>query len=216
MTAVMKYFSRFTVLALTSCLAIASCTPAERSYDQSSSEASDSVIDASTKAKVNTAEVDMDGREKSFILSSYSHSLYMVDLAAITAQSKNSELRKFGDQLGTSYQAIVSSVEKMAKSEGLLMQRKLSEAQQKELSALKELSSPTLDQQSLQKINQMLATFTTVFKEGSHLKNVELKNFADASLPKVQQQQAMAAKLIAASTDSGTQSTRPGEVSTGN
>lgn len=212
----MKYFSRFTVLALTGCLTIASCTPAERSYDHSSTEASDSVIDASTKAKVNTAEVDMDGREKSFILSSYSHSLYMVDLAAITAQSKNSELRKFGNQLGTTYQEIVVGVEKLAKNDGLLMQRQLSAAQQKELSALKELSSPTLDQQSLQKINQMLATFTTVFKEGSHLQKAELKNFADTKLPLVQQQQAMVAKLIAASTDSGTQSTRPGEVSTGN
>jgi predicted outer membrane protein len=216
MTVVMKYFSRFTVLALTGCLAMASCTPAERSYEHSSTEASDSVIDASTKAKVNTAEVDMDGREKSFILSSYSHSLYMVDLASITAQSKNSELRKFGDQLGASYQGIVTSVEKMAKNEGLLMQRQLSAAQQKELSSLKELSSPTLDQQSLQKINQMLSTFTTVFKEGSHLQNEELKNFANAHLPEVQKQQAMAVKLIAASTDSGTQSTRPGEVSTGN
>jgi hypothetical protein len=212
----MKYFSRFTVLAITSCLAIASCTPAERSYDHSSTEASDSVIDAETRAKVNTAEIDMDGREKAFILSTYSHGLYMSDLAAITAQSKNEKLRTFGDQLGSSYQTTVSDVEKMAKTEGLLLQRQLSSAQQKELSALKELSSPTLDQQVLQKVNQMLATFTTVFKEGSYLKNTALKDFADAHLPEVQKQQAAAAKLITASTDSGTQSTRPGEVSTGN
>lgn len=212
----MKYFSRFTVLAITSCLAIASCTPAERSYEHSSTEASDSVIDAETRAKVNTAEIDMDGREKAFILSTYSHSLYMSDLAAITAQSKNEKLRTFGDQLGSSYQTTVSDVEKMAKTEGLLLQRQLSSAQQKELSALKELSSPTLDQQVLQKVNQMLATFTTVFKEGSYLKNTALKDFADAHLPEVQKQQAAAAKLITASTDSGTQSTRPGEVSTGN
>ena len=212
----MKYFSRFTVLAMTSCLAIASCTPAERSYEHSSTEASDSVIDADTRAKVNTAEIDMDGREKAFILSTYSHSLYMSDLAAITAKSKNEKLRTFGNQLGNSYQTIVRDVEKMAKTEGLLLQRQLSSAQQKELSALKELSSPTLDQQVLQKVNQMLATFTTVFKEGSYLKNAELKNFADTHLPEVQKQQAAAAKLITASTDSGTQSTRPGEVSTGN
>lgn len=200
--------------AIATLMLVASCSSSEREHRDTAAEPVDTTIDATTKAQVSTADIDMDGAEKAFIISTYSQSLYVIDLTTAAAKSKDAALRSFSKQLTPSYQKMVVDLEKIAKGKGLSLERKLSDAQQKELNAIKELSSPTLDQQILQKIQSLQAAYTTLFKEAEHLTNVDIKDFAKNSLKTIHSQQEETTKLINKANETGSQSTRPGEVAT--
>lgn len=199
---------------ITTLLLVISCHPSEREHRDKAAEPVDSAIDITTKAKVATADIDMDGAEKAFVISTYSQSLYVTELANIAAKSSTAALRDFAKKITPSYQKMIIDMEKIAKGKGLLLERNLSETQQKELNAIKELSSPTLDQQVLQKLQTMQAAFTTVFKEAQHLQNHDLNVYASDALHTIHQQQAETTKLVNAANPTGSQSTRPGEVAT--
>lgn len=189
-----------------------SCNPSGREHRDKAAEPVDSTVDATTKAKVSTADIDMDGAEKAFIISTYSQGLYTIELTNIAAKSQYGALRTFAKKIAPNYQKMISDMERIAKGKGLLLERNISAAQQKELDALKELSSPTLDQQLLQKLQSLQATFTTLFKEGQQLQNADLKNYASNALAIIHQQQAETTKLVDAVNETGSQSVRPGEV----
>lgn len=206
--------NRNVIVAITAIsLAAASCTLSKKEQRENAGISADSTIDATTKAKVSTADIDMDGSEKSFILAIHSQSLYVTELTNIAAKSKNDELRVFVKKIASSYQKISRDIEMIAKGKGISLERKLSDMQQKELNSIKELSSPTLDQQVLQKIQSLQASFTMLFKEAQHLPNKDLQNFANNGLMIIHNQQAATSKLFNAANETGSQSTRPGEVS---
>lgn len=190
------------------------CNSAEREHRDGPVAPSDSVIDATTKAHISTADVNVDGDEKAFIISIYSQSLYTTELATIAAKSQMPALRSLAKDITPSYQKLMADMEKIAKGKGMLLERNLSESQQKELDAIKELASPTLDQQVLQKLQTLQAAFTNLFKEGQNLYNTDLKQYAGNALKVIQQQQAPTAKLMKLVNETGSQSTRPGEVAT--
>lgn len=191
-----------------------SCNPSEREHRDKAVENTDSTVDITTRAKVSTADIDMDGAEKAFIISTYAQSLYTIELANIAAKSQNAQVRSLTKKITPGYQQLVSNMEQISKGKGLLLERSISSAQQKELDALRELSSPTLDQQVLQKLQSLQATFTTLFKEAQHLKNSDLKNYAENGLTIIHQQQSETTKLVNLVNETGSQSTRPGEVAT--
>ncbi|WP_113661470.1 DUF4142 domain-containing protein [Pedobacter nanyangensis] len=190
------------------------CNSAEREHRDGPVGPSDSVIDATTKAHISTADVNVDGAEKAFIISIYSQSLYTTELATIAAKSQMPALRSLAKDITPSYQKLMADMEKIAKGKGMLLERNLSESQQKELDAIKELASPTLDQQVLQKLQTLQAAFTNLFKERQNLYNSDLKQYAGNALKVIQQQQAPTAKLMKLVNETGSQSTRPGEVAT--
>ncbi|MFN0256429.1 DUF4142 domain-containing protein [Pedobacter ureilyticus] len=194
-------------------LSVASCTPSQQKQREDAGITADSTIDATTKAKISTADIDMDGAEKSFILAAHSQSLYVTELTTIAAKSKHKQLQTFSKKIAADYQKMSTDVEKIAKGKGILLERKLSDTQQKELDAIKELSSPTLDQQVLQKIQMFQASFTTLFKEAQNLSNTDIQNFAKNGLSAIHGQQEETTKLVNESNETGSQSTRPGEVS---
>ena len=200
-------------MALGFSLALA-CNSADREHRDGPVAPSDSIIDATTKAQVSTADVNVDGAEKAFIISIYSQSLYTTELATIAAKSQMPAMRNLAKEITPSYQKLMTDMEKIAKGKGMLLERNLSKSQQKELNAIKELASPTLDQQVLQKLQTLQAAFTSLFKEGQNLHNTDLKNYANNAIKIIQQQQAPTTKLFNLVNETGSQSTRPGEVAT--
>ena len=204
-----------TTLSIATCLTLAmACNSAEREHRDTPAAPSDSIIDPTTKAHISTADVDVDGAEKAFIISIYSQSLYTTELATIAAKSQMPEMRTLAKNITPSYQKLIADMEKIAKGKGMMLERNLSKAQQKELDALKQLSSPTLDQQVLQKLQTLQAAFTNLFKEGQHLSNNDLKTYANNAIKVIQQQQGPTTKLYNIVNETGSQSTRPGEVAT--
>ncbi len=207
--------NRLMIVGVATTLLLAqACSPSEREHRDNAAEPVDSTIDATTKAKVSTADIDMDGAEKAFMISTYSQSLYVTELTNLAAKSKHAELRAFTKKIAPSYQKMTADMELIAKGKGILLERKLSEVQQKELNAIKELSSPTLDQQVLQKLQSFQAAFTTLFEEGKNLSNFDLQNYAKNALEMIHKQQAETTKLVNAANETGSQSIRPGEVAT--
>lgn len=193
----------------------ASCTnSSEREHRDTAAKEVDSNIDVTTKAQVNTADINMDGSEKAFIISAYSQSLYTIELAAAAAKSKDEALRNFAKKITPSYQKMLTDLESIAKGKGLLLERNVSDAQRKELDAIKELGSPTLDQQVLQKLQMLQASYTELFKEAEHLQSDVLKDFAKNLMSPIHSQQAETTKLFNKANETGSQSTRPGEVAT--
>lgn len=209
----MTSLNKLTILGASMLLSAASCTPSKEKQRENAGITADSTIDATTKAKISTADIDMDGAEKSFILATHSQSLYVTELTTIAAKSKHTGLRAFAKKIAANYQKMSVDVEKIAERKGILLERKLSDTQQKELDAIKELSSPTLDQQVLQKLQSFQASFTTLFKEAQNLSNTDVQNFAKNGLIEIHSQQAETTKLINEANETGSQSTRPGEVS---
>ena len=205
--------NKIAVLGAAMLISAASCTPSQEKQREHAGITADSTIDATTKAKISTADIDMDGSEKSFILAAHSQSLYVTELATIAAKSKHEKLRAFAKKMQSDYQKIGTDVESIAKGKGILLERKLSETQQKELNAIKELSSPTLDQQVLQKMQSFQASFTTLFKEAQKVSNTDMQTFAKNGLNTIHNQQEETTKLINEANETGSQSTRPGEVS---
>lgn len=199
--------------AATALLFATSCNPSERDHRDQAAEPVDSAIDATNKAKISTADIDMDGAEKAFILSVHSQNLYVSELTTIAAKSKHAGLRAFVKKIAPDYLKLTDDVELIAKGKGVLLERKLSDTQQKEINALKELSSPTLDQQILQKLQSFQAAYTTLFEEAKNLTNADLQNYAKNASVIIKQQQAETTKLINEANETGSQSTRPGEVS---
>ena len=205
--------NKIAILGAAMLLSAVACTPSQKKQREDAGITADSTIDATTKAKISTADIDMDGAEKSFILAAHSQSLYVTELTTIAAKSKHTELRGFTKNIAASYQKMSADIEKIAKGKGILLERKLSDTQRKELDAIKELASPTLDQQVLQKLQMFQASFTTLFKEAQNLSNTDIQNFAKNGLSAIHSQQEETTKLINEANETGSQSTRPGEVS---
>lgn len=210
----MMNLNKMMILSATTALLFAtSCNSSEREHRDKAAEPVDSTIDATTKAKASTADIDMDGAEKAFILSVYSQNLYVSELMPLAAKSKHTGLTSFAKKITPSYLKLTDDIERIAKGKGLLLERKLSDTQQNEINAIKELSSPTLDQQILQKLQTFQAAYTTTFEEAKHLANTDIKNYAKNASVVIKQQQAETTKLINEANETGSQSTRPGEVS---
>lgn len=209
----MMKLNKITVLGITATFMLAtSCTnSSEREHRDTAVEEVDSNIDVTTRAQVSTADINMDGNEKSFIISAYSQSLYTIELANAAAKSRDEDLRNFSKKIIPIYQKMLTDLESIAKGKGLNLERNTSDAQRKEIDAIKQLASPTLDQQVLQKLQMLQASFTTLFKEAQHLQNNDIKNFAKNSLSPVHLQQAETTKLFNKA-NQGSQSTRPSEV----
>ncbi|MDQ8003583.1 MAG: DUF4142 domain-containing protein [Pedobacter sp.] len=208
--------NKIMVLGSTAAIMLAaSCTnSSEREHRDTAAEEVDSNIDVTTKAQVNTADINMDGGEKAFIISAYSQSLYTIELATAAAKSKDEALRNFAKKITPGYQKMLTDIESIAKGKGLTLERNVSEAQRKELDAIKQLGSPTLDQQVLQKMQMLQASFTTLFKEAAHLQSDVIKDFAKNSMSPIHSQQAETTTLFNKANETGSQSTRPGEVAT--
>ncbi|SOD12702.1 DUF4142 domain-containing protein [Pedobacter xixiisoli] len=198
--------------ATTALLFATSCSSPEREHRDKSVEEVDSTIDDTNKAKVNTADIDMDGAEKAFILSVHSQNLYVSELTNLAAKSKHAGLKSFAKKIAPSYIKLTDDIEMIAKGKGVLLERKLSDTQQKEINSIKELSSPTLDQQILQKLQSFQAAYTTLFEEAKNLSNTDLTNYAKNASTVIKAQQAETTKLINEANETGSQSTRPGEV----
>lgn len=190
-----------------------SCTPSEREHRDTAAMDVDSNVDVTTKAQVSSADINMDGAEKAFILSTYSQSLYIAELANIAGKSRSENFKALAKSVTPTYQKMIADMESIAKGKGLMLERNLSEAQKSDLDALRNLSSPTLDQQLLQKMQSVQAAFTTLFEEGKHLHNTDLNDYAANAMKVIQDQQEKTTKLVNAVNNSGSQSTRPGEVS---
>lgn len=205
-----------TYLAIIAMPLAISCSQPEREHRDKEVEAVDSTVGATEKAQVSTADINMDGHEKAFITSAYSQSLYTQELANLAAKSSNTTLRSLAKTVTADQTKLIQDLEKIAKGKGLQLQRSLSNVQQKELDALKELSSPTLDQQFLQKLQGLQAGATMTYQEGQNLQSDILKDYASNAIKVVHAQQEATTKLVKTVIGTNSQGTRPAEVATQN
>lgn len=193
-----------------------SCGQADREHRDNQAHAVDSNADETAKAQVSTADVNMDGGEKAFITSAYSQSLYAQELANSVMKSNNADVRSLAKTVVADQTKLIQDLEQIAKGKGLQLQRALSDSQQKELDALKELATPTLEEQFLQKLQALQAGATVIYEEGKNLNSTTVNDYATNAIKVVQARQATTAKLVKAVISTNSQGTRPGEVATQN
>jgi predicted outer membrane protein len=191
-----------------------SCQSSDREHRDTAAQPVDSSVDATMKAQVATADVNMDGAEKAFILETYSKSLYTSELARLSSKSSNRSVRSLGKTIATNHEKLLTAIEKIAKGKGLVLNRVLSPTHKQELAPLKELSSPTLDEQFLQKMQLLQAGSTVVYDKAQHLQNSDLKQYAQNAMSVIHNEQAATTKLFEALNGTASQGTRPGEVAT--
>lgn len=191
-----------------------SCSQPDRSHRDREAEVIDSNVGTTDKAQIITADINMNGKEKAFIATAYSQSLYIWELATLALKSNNTGLQTLAKAIANDQNKLITDLEKIAKGKGLLLERTLSTTQQKDLDALKKLSSSTLDQQFLQQLLGLQSSATVIYQEGLILKNTDLNDYANNAMKIVQAQQATTAKLLKAIESTNSQGTRPGEVGT--
>ena len=118
--------------------------------DAAATSAVDPIEDTTQRAQNYTADVDINGDEKSFISQAASGS--MGEIAAgnlIIQKSTNAAVKAFGKRMVKDHTNANKELEKIANLKGLTFPSTLSENQLKEIAAMKELSGRSIDVQYL-------------------------------------------------------------------
>jgi putative membrane protein len=165
-----------------------SCTSNDRGgRDAAATSAIDRVADTTQRTQIYTADVDINGDEKSFIFQAAAGSLEEIASGNLILQaSSNSSVKAFAKRWMKDQRKASMELEKIATTKGLTLPSTLSEQQLKDVAGMKALSGRPLDVQYVTMIIDNHAKTEEIFGKATSFKDVELKNFALNTLPIMQ------------------------------
>jgi putative membrane protein len=164
--------------------------------DAAATSAIDQTEDTTQRAQNYTADVDINGDEKSFLSQAASGS--MGEIAAgnlIIQKSTNPAVKAFAERMVKEHTKANKELEEIAKTKGLVFPNTLSEKQLKEIAAMKELSGRSIDVQYITMMINNHAQTVALYGKATSFKDSALKAFASTNLPVVQMHRKEAIKL---------------------
>jgi len=148
---------------------------------------SDSTSDTTSRAQAYTADVDLKGDEKSFIINAATGGMMEVEAAKIAIQkSSNAAVKNFASLMVKDHTKANTDLGKIAKSKGLALPASLPEDQMEHLSKMKALTGRPFDTHYIQMMLTDHAKTEALFGEAAKFSNADLKNFALNTLPIIQ------------------------------
>ena len=174
-----------------------SCSNDDRGgRDAAATSAVENVEDTTQRAQNYTADIDINGDEKSFISQAGAGSMGEIAAANLIIQkSSNASVKAFAERMVKDHTTANKKLEEIAKAKGLTFPATLSETQMKQMAALKELSGRTIDVQYLTMMVNDHAKTEALFGKATSFKDTALKAFALHTLPVIQTHRQDAAKL---------------------
>ena len=168
------------ILILIGSIAISACTNSERiDRDQAAADSTLPLLDTTNKAQVYTADVDLTGDEKVFLLNASLSAQRLHEFSHLGGQkAADKDLRAQAKKMEADYSKMHSDLQAIAKGKGLL----LTNNEIKELNVLKGLSGIAFDRKFNEFILMEQATMIDQLNNGLGLANSAIKNFATNSL----------------------------------
>ena len=176
-------------------LVLTACTNSERDHrDNAAVDTTLPLMDTTNKAQVYTADVNLSGDEKVFLLNTSLITKRLNEFAHLAAQSaKNSALRNQADKFEKQYGEMLTNLEAIAKGKGVLISNNETTA---ELSVLKKEQDANFDKTYTQLILVEHANLIQQLENGSKLENVAIKNFANNAITIVNLNNSDIAKIL--------------------
>lgn len=185
---------RLTYILIT-VLAVTACTNSERTKrDAAAADTTLPLVDTTNKAQVYTADVDLNGDEKVFLLNSSLSAQRMIAFANLANQrAKNVDLRNQATKLAHQYNTMLIHLESLAKGKGILLNTTDAIG---ELAVLKKEQGASFDKLYA---NLILVEHTNLIQQlynGSKVANEDIRNFASNGLTIVNRNNSDLAKIL--------------------
>jgi len=164
--------------------------------DAAATSATGSLADTTQRAQNYTADVEVNGDEKSFILPAAVGG--MMEVAAgnlIIQKSVNPSVKAFAVRMVKDHTKANIELEKIAKAKGLTVPATLPEEQMKHIVAMKTLSGRTLDVHYITMMINDHAETEELFGKATAFKDGDLKTFALNTLPVIQEHHKLAGEI---------------------
>jgi putative membrane protein len=174
-----------------------SCSNDDRGgRDAAATSANDHVEDTTQRAQSYTADLDINGDEKSFITQAASGGLGEIAAGNLIIQkSSNASVKAFAERMVKDHTKANEKLKEIAKTKGLIFPATLSETQIKHMAALKELSGRSVDVQYVTMMVNDHGKTEELFVRATTFKDADLKAFAINTLPIIQTHRKEAVKL---------------------
>lgn len=164
------------------------CNNAERSgRDETAKEIVDSLSDTSRRAQALTADVDLNGDGKVFILSAANGGMMEVEAAGIAIKrSKNKLVKDFAEQMLKDHRAANAELKGIADAKGLGLSTSLPDELAAHLDKLNGLEERAFDLQYMRMMINDHQKTVELFTSGTRLEDARLRAFAVKTLPIIQ------------------------------
>lgn len=174
-----------------------SCQNANRNNrDEAATAKRDTISDSTSRAQAYTADVDLNGDEKSFILNAATAGMMEVEAGKIAVtNTHNTKVKNFASMMVKDHTKANKDLTAVAKGKGLALPSVLPDKQMKDLATLKSLTGRSFDTQYITMMINDHADAEALFGHATGYKNEALKNFILNTLPVIQQHHKMIVKL---------------------
>lgn len=168
---------------------ITSCQDGERNgRDKAATAVTDSISDTTKRAQMYTADVDLNGDEKAFVLSASGEGLLELEAAKLAHQkTTNEDLKLLTKEIINIYTKSNADLEKVAQGKGMVIPSTLTEESNRRVESLKSLSGTALDKAYITLLISNLTHTEELYSKASVFRNEDMKTFALNMLAKVQE-----------------------------
>lgn len=166
-----------------------SCQNANRNNrDEAATANRDTISDTTARAQAYTADVDLNGDEKTFIINAATAGMMEVEAGKIAVtNTHNTKIKNFASMMVKDHTKANADLGKVAKGKGLALPDALPEKQMKDLATLKSLTGRTFDTQYITMMINGHADAEALYGHATGYKNEALKNFILNTLPVIQE-----------------------------
>ena len=165
-------------------IAAACGSPERENRDAEATQIIDSISDTTARANAITADVNLNGDEKTFLLAAATGGMMEVEAANLAIQlSKNEVVKSFAQMMLADHTKANKDLAAIVAAKGMKLPTTLSEENQTHLAALKKLSGKQFEEQYMTMMINDHAKTVKLFSEGSVLQDSSLKSFAGKTLP---------------------------------
>ncbi|MBC8985366.1 DUF4142 domain-containing protein [Pedobacter sp. N36a] len=182
-----KYWKN--VLPVCLLIGMQACTQGDRNgRDEAATGIVDSLSDTTLRAKAITADVDVNGNGKMFVLNASTVELQAIEAANLAMnKSKDKQVKDFAASLLKDHKEANAELNRIASAKGIQLAQAISGKSEEDLKVLNTLVNREFDLQYIRMVIDQHQKALQLFTDGSGLTDPELKAFAVKALPSVEQ-----------------------------
>ncbi|WP_157273972.1 DUF4142 domain-containing protein [Pedobacter sp. BAL39] len=178
-------------------MALQSCQNSERKdRDDPATVQADTALDTTLRAQAATADVDLTGNEKSFLLNAAVTGMTQISAARmIIGKTKRPEIKSLAEMMIKDHTKMATDLSLIANGKGMSLPEALPQSKRDELSRLETLTADELDKKYLVMLINEHRTAVDLFDRATTYENADVKQFAAKALPALKAHQKQAEDL---------------------
>jgi len=178
-------------------MALQSCQNSERKdRDDPATVQADTALDTTLRAQAATADVDLSGNEKAFLLNAAVTGVTEIRAAQMILQkTKRADIKSLAQMMVKDHTRIGTDLALIAKGKGMSLPADLPQSKVDDLSRLETLSADELDKKYLIMVINDHRTAIDLFDRATTYEEADVKKFAANALPSLKAHQKKAEEL---------------------